>query len=83
MWKWVSKNCSTNEYINEFVVIFKFNDLKKISHSCSNLFTSTPKKQSKKFETEPTKLLQSKDPWNQSEFDILTKDSIGILRSEH
>ena len=23
MWKWVSKDCSTNEYINEFVVILK------------------------------------------------------------
>ena len=35
----------------------------KISHSHSNLFSSTPKKQSKKFETEPTRWLQSKDPW--------------------
>ena len=34
--------------------IFKFNG-KKNAHTRSNLFSSTPKKQSKNFETEPTK----------------------------
>ena len=29
MWKLVSKNCSTNEYINEFVVILKLINFKK------------------------------------------------------
>ena len=28
MWKWVSKNCSTNEYMNEFVVILKLINFK-------------------------------------------------------
>ena len=36
----------------------------KISHSRSNLFSNTPKKQSKRIiETEPTRWLQSKYPW--------------------
>ena len=56
--------------------IFKSDGYKKISHYRSNLFSSTPKKQSKRIETEPSKWLQSKDPENQSEFDILTKDSV-------
>ena len=47
----------------EILKIFKSNGSKKISHSRSNLISSTPKKQSKKFETEPSKWLQSKDPW--------------------
>ena len=43
---------------------FKFNDNKNISHSRSNLLSNTPKKQSKRIiETEPTRLLQNKDPW--------------------
>ena len=38
--------------------------IKKNYHSSSNLFSSTPKKQSKRIiETEPTRWLQSKDPW--------------------
>ena len=38
--------------------------LKIISHSCSNIFFSSKvKKQSKENKTEPTKWLQSKDPW--------------------
>ena len=37
--------------------------VKKISRSRSNLFSRTPKKTSKNFETEPTRWLQSKDPW--------------------
>ena len=38
--------------------------IKKISHSSSNLFSSTPKKHSKRIiETEPTRWLESKDPW--------------------
>ena len=46
------------------VEIFKFNGYKKNSHSRSNLFSNTPKKQSKIIiETEPTIWLQSKDPW--------------------
>ena len=48
----------------EILKIFKFNGNKKISHSRSNLFSSTPKKQSKRIiEAEPTRWLQSKDPW--------------------
>ena len=48
----------------KFWKIFKSNGYKKFSHSRSNLFSSTPKKQSKRIiETEPTKWLQSKDPW--------------------
>ena len=44
--------------------IFKFNGYKKNYHSCSNLFSNTPKQQSKRIiETEPTRWLQSKDPW--------------------
>ena len=48
----------------EILKFFKFNGLKKIYYSRSNLFSNTPKKQSKKMnETEPTRWLQSKDPW--------------------
>ena len=44
--------------------IFKSNGYKTISHSRSNLFSSTPKKHSKRIiETEPTIWLQSKDSW--------------------
>ena len=47
----------------EILKNFKFNGY-KISHSRSNLFSNTPKKQSKrKIEAEPTRWLQSKDPW--------------------
>ena len=64
--------------MNEFVVILKweteklkfweiskFNGYKKISHSRNNLFfSSTHKKQSKRIiKEEPTRWLQSKDPW--------------------
>ena len=47
----------------EILKNFKFNHYKKISHSRCNLFSNASIKQSKKFETEPTKWLQSKDPW--------------------
>ena len=62
---------------NGKIKIYKFTNpmVKTISHSRSNLFSSTPKKQSKRIiETEPSKWLQSKNLENQSEFDILTKD---------
>ena len=64
--------------MNEFVVIlklinfkngklkiWKFNGYKKnISHSCSDLFSSIPMKQSKRIiEAEPTRWLKSKDLW--------------------
>ena len=43
--------------------IYKSNGYKTISHSRSNLFTSTPKKLSKRIiEKETSKWLQSKDP---------------------
>ena len=64
--------------MNEFVVILKLINLKmgnwkiwkcsnpmvikKISHSRSNLLSNTPKNQSKRIETEPSKWMQSKDP---------------------
>ena len=50
-WKWkISK-------------ISKLNDFFK-SHSLSNLYSNTLKKHSKRIiETEPTRWLQSKDPW--------------------
>ena len=52
MWNWKMKNLKG----------FKFNGYKIISHSLSNPFSSTPKKQSKRIiETEPTKWLQNKD----------------------
>ena len=39
--------------------------------------SNSPKKQSKRIiEAEPTKWLQSKDPWKSDEFDILIKDSV-------
>ena len=82
LWKVVSKDCSTNEYMNEFAVIlksinfkngklkkeilrnFKTQWLLKISHSRSNLFFQVhPRNSQKKFETEPTGWLKSKDPW--------------------
>ena len=48
----------------KFWEISKFNYSKRSYHSRSNLFSNTPKKQSKRIiETEPTKWLQSKDPW--------------------
>ena len=38
------------------IKIFKFNGYKKTSHSRSNIFSNTPKKQSKRIiETEPTR----------------------------
>ena len=37
--------------------------IKRSSRSSSNLISSIPKKHSKKIETEPTRWLQSKDPW--------------------
>ena len=48
----------------EILKISKFNGYKTISHSRSNLFSSTSKIHSKRIiETKPTKWLQSKDPW--------------------
>ena len=61
----------------EILKIFKFNGYKKISHSRSNLFSNTLKKQSKIINEQnqlddcKVKILE-----NQSEFDILTKDSV-------
>ena len=49
--------------------------IKKISHSRSNLFSSTPKKQSKKMKQNHLNDCKVKILENQSEFDILTKDS--------
>ena len=44
--------------------IFKSNGYKTISHSRSNIFLNTPKKQSKRIiETKIIGWLQSKDPW--------------------
>ena len=53
--------------------ISKLNCSKSSSLSHSNFFLYT-KKQSKIDEAELKKWLQNKDPWNQDEFDILTKD---------
>ena len=52
-------------------------DIKKIfSHSHSNLFSSTSKKQSKKMKQNQLNDCKVKILENQSEFDILTKDSV-------
>ena len=58
-----SINLKMRNWKIEILKIFKFNAYKIISHSRINLFSSTTKKQSKKIETEPSKWLQSKDPW--------------------
>ena len=60
----------------EIFKIFKSNGYKKISHSRSNLFSSTPKKQSKKLKQNNLNDCKVKILENQSEFDILTKDSV-------
>ena len=60
----------------EILKIFKFNGYNKISHSRYNLFTSTPKKQSKIFKQNQLNDCKVKILENQSEFDILTKDSV-------
>ena len=46
-----------------------------MSHSRSNLFSSTPKKQSKKLKQNHLNDCKVKILENQSEFDILIKDS--------
>ena len=58
-----SINNKNGKLKKEILKIFKFNGYKK-NHSRSNLFSNTPQKQSKRIiETEPTRWLQSKDPW--------------------
>ena len=60
--KWI--NLKNGKLKNENLKIFKFNSHKKNYHSRSNLFSNTPKKQSKRIiETEPTGWLQSNDTW--------------------
>ena len=59
--KWI--NIKNGKLKKEILRNFKTQWFKKISHSRSNLFSITPKKQSKRIiETEPTRWLQSKDP---------------------
>ena len=60
----------------EILKIFKSNGYKKNSHSRSNLFTSTSKKHSKKLKQNHLNDCKVKILENQSEFDILTKDSV-------
>ena len=60
----------------EILKIFKSNGYKKISHSRSNLFSSTPKKQSKNLKQNQQDDYKVKILENQSEFDILTKNSV-------
>ena len=61
----------------KFWEISKLNDYKRSSRSSSDIFSSTPRKMSKRIiEAEPNKWLQSKDSKNLGEFDILTKDSV-------
>ena len=54
----LKKNWNFEKFQNSMVI-------KKFSHSQNNLFIlNTPKKQSKRIiETEPTRWLQSKNPW--------------------
>ena len=60
----------------EILKIFKFNGYKKFL-TLIIIFSNASMKQSKRIiEAEPTKWLQSKIFENQSEFDILTKDSV-------
>ena len=48
---------------NFFWVILKLNGCRRSSHFCSNLSSSTPKKQLNRMnQTESTRQLQSKDP---------------------
>ena len=56
--------------------IFKSNSYKTISHSRSNLFSSTPKKQSIKKKQNQLDECKVKILENKNEFDILTKDSV-------
>ena len=58
--KWI--NFKNGKLKNGIFRNLKIQWLSKISHSRSNLFSSSHKKQSKRIETEPTRWLQSKDP---------------------
>ena len=57
-------NIKNGKLQKEISEVSKLNCSKRFSRSSSNLFSSTPRKQSKRInETEPTWILQSKDPW--------------------
>ena len=63
------KNWNFQHFQNQMVIIKKF-------HSRSNLFSNTPKKQSKNLKQNQLDDCKVKILENQSEFDILIKDSV-------
>ena len=68
----------------KFWEISKLNGYKKNFLTLIQIFFQVHPRNSKKIiEAEPSKWLQSKDPWKSEWIRHLTKDSDGILRREH
>ena len=69
-------NIQNEKQIKKCLEISKLNSSKRSYRSCCNLFSSTPKNQSKRMKQSQRNDCKVKILENQGEFDILTKDSV-------